>query len=253
MSWVDQRKIMNFERSLLAVFAHPDDETFRPGGTFALLSQRGVRVQVVSATRGGAGSCGHPPLCAPEELPALRESDLHCACATLGIEPPILLDYPDGRLSEVDPETLLAEILAVVQRVQPQVMISFGPDGLSGHPDHIAIGRLTSEAFHLSVHVVALYTLALPLSLATKLGIMSQIRALPDDSITLSVDVSTVWEAKLAAINCHRTQLGESPILAAPQEKQRLFLGCEYFIRAQSRLEKDFFLTNLLLDEESNP
>jgi N-acetylglucosamine malate deacetylase 2 len=252
MSWADQRKIKNFERSLLAVFAHPDDETFRPGGTLSLLTQGGVRVQVVSATRGGAGSCGHPPLCAPDELPALRESELHCACAALGIEPPVLLDYPDGRLYEVDPETLLAEILVVVKRVQPQVMISFGPDGLSGHPDHIAIGRLACEAYHLSREVVAFYTLAVPLSLATKLG-MSQIRALPDDSITLSVDVSTVWEAKLTAINCHRTHLSESPILAAPQENQRLFLGCEYFIREQYRLEKDFFLTNFLFDEESNP
>lgn len=242
---------MNFQRSLLAVFAHPDDETFRPGGTLALLSQRDVRVQVLTATRGGAGSCGHPPLCAPGELPALRESELHCACTALGIEPPILLDYPDGRLSDVDHETLLGEILAVMQTVQPQVMISFGPDGLSGHPDHIAIGHLASEAFHRSVDVAALYTLAVPLSLATKLG-MSQIRALPDDSITLTVDVSAVWEAKLAAIHCHHTQLAESPILAAPQEKQRLFLGQEFFIRSQSRQDNDFFLTTFSSGEDNN-
>jgi N-acetylglucosamine malate deacetylase 2 len=242
---------MNFDRSLLAVFAHPDDETFRPGGTLALLSQCGVQVQVLTATRGGAGSCGYPPLCAPDELPALRESELHCACAALGLEPPILLDYPDGRLSEVDPESILAEILAVVQRIQPQVMLSFGPDGLSGHPDHIAVGRLACEAFHKFREVVALYTLAVPLSLATELG-MSQIRALPDDSITFSVNVSTVWEAKLAAIHCHRTQLGESPILAAPQEKQRLFLGREYFIQAQSRQENDFFLTTFSPEMDNN-
>lgn len=69
--------------SLLAVFAHPDDETFRCGGTLALLAQRGVRVQVLTATRGQAGSCGAPPLCAPEELPAVRENELRCACAAL--------------------------------------------------------------------------------------------------------------------------------------------------------------------------
>lgn len=242
---------MNFQRSLLAVFAHPDDETFRPGGTLALLSQRGVRVQVVSATRGGAGSCGHPQLCTPDELPALRESELHCACATLGVEPPILLDYPDGRLSEFDPETILAEILAIVQKVNPQVMLSFGPDGLSGHPDHIAIGHLASEVYHRSVDVMALYTLAVPQSLVTMLG-MAQIQAVPDASISLTVDISAVWDAKLAAIHCHRTQLAESPILVAPLDKQRLFLGREFFVQAQSRQENDFFMTTFLSDEDNN-
>ena len=58
------------DRCLLAVFAHPDDETFRPGGTLALLARGGVRVQVLTATRGEAGSCGDPPLCTPEELPS---------------------------------------------------------------------------------------------------------------------------------------------------------------------------------------
>lgn len=65
--------------NLLAVFAHPDDESFRPGGTLSLLARRGPRVQVLTATRGQAGSCGNPPLCTPEELPAVREAELRCA------------------------------------------------------------------------------------------------------------------------------------------------------------------------------
>jgi N-acetylglucosamine malate deacetylase 2 len=242
---------MNFERSLLAVFAHPDDEAFRPGGTLALLSRCGVRVQVLTATCGGAGSCGRPPLCTPDKLPALRERELYCACDALGLKPPILLDYPDGRLSEVDPETILADILAVVQKVHPQVMLSFGPDGLSGHPDHIAIGQWAREAFQRDQNVSALYTLAVPQSLATELG-MTQIHAIPDESITLAVNVSKAWEVKLAAIHCHRTQLSESPILAATEEKQSLFLGTEYFIRAQARLEMDFFLGAFSPLEENN-
>jgi N-acetylglucosamine malate deacetylase 2 len=66
-----------------------------------------VRVQVLTATRGQAGSRGNPPLCVPEELPAVRESELRCACKALGILPPILLDYQDGQLSEADPENSL--------------------------------------------------------------------------------------------------------------------------------------------------
>lgn len=224
--------------ALLAVFAHPDDETFRPGGTLALLARRGVRVHVLTATRGQAGLCGEPPLCSPDELPAVRERELGCACAALGIEPPRLLDYQDGCLSEIDPEAIAAEILTVVDEVHPQVMLTFGPDGISGHPDHVAIGQCTAEAFRRAEDVNALYTLAVPLSLAEKLG-MTQIRAVPDEAITLAVDISETWAAKLAAIRCHATQLSSSPITSAPLERQRLFLGREYFVRAAARSRDD--------------
>lgn len=222
------------EKRLLAVFAHPDDETFRCGGTLALLAQRNVRVQVLTATRGQAGSRGVLPLCAPEELPAVRENELRCACTALGIQPPILLDYQDSQLSEADPEQIVAEILAVIREVHPQMILTYGPDGVSGHPDHIAIGRFTTEAFRRALDVVALHTIAVPHSLANELG-MTQIHTVPDDAITLTVDVSTVWEAKMAAIRCHQTQLGESPILRASPEKQHLFLGTEYFQRVLFR------------------
>jgi LmbE family N-acetylglucosaminyl deacetylase len=232
--------------SLLAVFAHPDDETFRCGGTLALLAQRGVRVQVLTATRGQAGSCGNPPLCVSVELPAVRENELRCACAALGIQPPILLDYQDGHLSKADPERIVSEILAVVREVRPQMILTYGPDGVSGHPDHIAIGRFASEAFRRTLDVIALHTIAVPHSLAKTLG-MTQIHSVPDHSISLTVDVSTVWNAKMSAIRCHRTQLGESPILRASPEKQHLFLGTEHFQRVLYRPDL------LVKSQQSNP
>ncbi len=82
--------------ALLAVFAHPDDETFRCGGTLALLARHGVRVYLLTATRGEGGSCGDPPLCRPENLGGWREKELACACRVLGLEPPILLDHSLG-------------------------------------------------------------------------------------------------------------------------------------------------------------
>jgi LmbE family N-acetylglucosaminyl deacetylase len=227
-------------KSLLAVFAHPDDETFRCGGTLALLAQRGVRVHVLTATRGQAGSCGDPLLCSRDELPTVRERELQGACAALGIEPPRLLDYQDGQLAEADRETISAEILAVVDQVQPQVMLTFGPDGLSGHPDHIAIGQLAVEAFQRAEDVAALYTVAVPQSLATTLG-MKQVRAVADETIALTVDVSRVWEQKVSAIHCHATQLSSSPMMQAPEQRQRLFFGTEYFVRAARRqIDRDF-------------
>jgi LmbE family N-acetylglucosaminyl deacetylase len=226
--------------ALLAVFAHPDDESFRPGGTLALLARCGVAVHLLTATRGEAGACGDPPLCRPEELPAVREQELRRACAALEVESLRILDYRDGHLSQVDPEHLTARILDVVREVHPQVLLSFGPDGLSGHPDHVAIGRCTAEAFRRAEEIAALYTVAIPDSLARRLG-MRRVRPVPDASITLAVDVSLAWETKLAAIGCHATQLGSSPMMQAPVEKQRAFFGVEYFVRAAVRRpEQDF-------------
>jgi N-acetylglucosamine malate deacetylase 2 len=238
------------ENRLLAVFAHPDDETFRPGGTLALLAQQGVRVQVLTATRGQAGSRGNPPLCSQEDLGVARERELVCACNALGILPPILLDYQDGHLPEVNPKEVIEQIIRVAAAVRPQVLLTFGPDGLSGHPDHILIGQLVKNVFDRMTQVAALYTVAVPQSLATRLG-MTQIRAVPDETISLTVDVSAVWEAKLAAIRCHRTQLGQSPTLEAPEEKQCLFLRKEHFRRLQARAEMDFFLTTFSSIEEN--
>ncbi len=233
------------KHTLLAIFAHPDDETFRPGGTLALLARQGVRVEVLTFTRGEAGSCGEPPLCTPDELPALRASELRDACAVLGLQPPRLMDYADGRLPEADAKTMIAHILSIVRDIQPQVMLSFGPDGLSGHPDHIAVGQWAAEAFRRTGDAAALYTLAVPRSLAEALN-MRQVRAVPDETITLTVDVSSVWELKLDAMHCHATQLSSSPMMGAPGERQRLFFGREDFVRVASRPTTGDFLPELL-------
>jgi LmbE family N-acetylglucosaminyl deacetylase len=235
---------------LLAVFAHPDDETFRCGGTLALLASRGVRVHILAATHGEAGSRGDPPLCLPEELAVLREKELACACRALGLQPPILLDYRDGHLAEADPEEVIERIVRAIRGLGPQAMLSFGPDGLSGHPDHVAIGHLAAEAFRragepsaypeqldrgLMPHAPArLYQMAVLRSLADRLG-MKQVRPIPDKEITLSVDVSPVWEKKMAAIRCHASQHGVTSILRTSLDRQRLFLGTETFRLALSR------------------
>jgi len=217
---------------------------FRCGGTLALLARRGVRVQVLTATRGGAGSCGNPPLCTPEELPAMRERELRCACSALGIEPPRLLDYRDGALAGVDEEEAVGRVLAVIRELRPQVLLTWPPDGVSGHPDHVAVSRWTDAAFRrlglssrrrieTKADPLALYHLVVPRSLAQALE-MGHLRTVPDEAVTLAVDVSAVWEIKMAAIRCHRTQMDSSPILSAPEERRRLFLGTEHFRLATS-------------------
>ncbi|MEA3335905.1 MAG: PIG-L deacetylase family protein [Chloroflexota bacterium] len=224
---------------LLTITAHPDDESFRCGGTLALLARRGVRVQLLTATRGEAGSRGDPPLCRAGELADVRERELRSACAALGIEPPRFLDYLDGTLTDVDEEEAVARISAAIQELRPQVLLTWPPDGLSGHPDHVAVSRWTSLAFQQAATLgpdapAALYHLAVPRSVARALG-LSHLHDVPDEQVTLTVDVAPVWEQKLAAIRCHRTQMGGSPILNEPEEKRQLFLGTEHFRLAMAR------------------
>jgi len=231
--------------SLLAVFAHPDDETFRPGGTLALLARKGVKVHLLTATRGEAGSRGDPPLCEAKDLPDVRERELRCACAALGLEPPRVLNYEDGHLREADPGAARADILAFMGEVRPHVVLTFGADGLSGHPDHIAIGRYTVQAYAANDHVAALYTLAVPRSLAEQLE-MRQVHSVPDEQIALRVDVTPAWEVKKAAMNCHMTQRTSTPLISAPEERQRLFFGREFFALAGYRAPESDFMPALL-------
>ncbi|MCK7496840.1 MAG: PIG-L family deacetylase [Comamonadaceae bacterium] len=156
--------------------------------------------------------------------PPCASANCAAACAALGIQPPRLLDYADGHLHEADAETMIAQILSVVNEIKPQVLLSFGPDGLSGHPDHIAVGQWAAEAFRRAEAVAALYTVAVPQSLAQKLD-MRQVHPVPDEAIALTVDVSSVWETKLAAMRCHATQLSSSPMMQRPQNASACSLG----------------------------
>ncbi|MEA3338927.1 MAG: PIG-L deacetylase family protein [Chloroflexota bacterium] len=226
---------------LLAIFAHPDDEAFRCGGTLALLARRGARVWVLCATRGEAGVPGMTA----QQAGQVRESELCCSCRALGIKPPIFLDYLDGTLAQVDEEQAVAQVTRIARELRPQILLTWPPDGVSGHPDHVAVSRWTDEAFRRLTdpplpnnkgdcsNPLALYHLVVPRSLAQALG-MDHLRTVPDKAVTLTMDVSAVWESKMAAIRCHRTQMDSSPILSAPEERRRLFLGTEHFRLATS-------------------
>ena len=232
---------------LLAIFAHPDDETFRAGGMLTLLARQGVRVQVVTATRGEAGSAGQTSASEPEELAILRENELCCACQVLQIEPPLFLDYKDGHLEDQASGKLRDNFLQIMEEVQPQILLSFGPDGLSGHPDHIAIGRCAVEAFQKYQKAGALYHLAVPVSVKQSLG-MNQIIAVPDQQVTVSLDVFSVWETKMKAIRCHASQLSSSPIMSQSYERQLMFLSIEHYICFLSPNPDKDFIPILLKD-----
>jgi len=128
----------------------------------------------------------------------------------------------------------------------------------SGHPDHVAVSRWTQLAFEAADVMgpkgpLALYHMVVPEGVADVFR-FSGLHAVPDEDVTLMVDVGPVWEEKLSAIRCHRTQAGESPILDAPRERRRLFLGVEHFRQAATQREDDVLahhlMRNLLNAEE---
>jgi LmbE family N-acetylglucosaminyl deacetylase len=131
---------------LLGVFAHPDDETFCAGGTFARYAKDGAEVMVVSATRGQAGQIRDARLGTRRTIAAVRETELRLACERLGVTHVRCWDYLDGALAEADFHGLVGQVVQLIREFRPQVVVSFGPDGGYGHPDHITISAAATAA-----------------------------------------------------------------------------------------------------------
>lgn len=131
---------------VLAVFAHPDDETVCAGGTLAKYANAGADVQVVSLTRGGAGEIRDADVATRATLPAAREHELTAAGKELGLARTTCLDYPDLGLADIEPSILTEVVSAMLAESGPHVVITFGPDGFSGHPDHAAVGAAATAA-----------------------------------------------------------------------------------------------------------
>src|SRR5579862_7529604 len=122
---------------LLLIFAHPDDESFVAAGLSRGCADAGVHIALVTATRGEAGSRGDPPLCTQEELPARRESELREAAAILGIADIHLLGYNDKHLTDAPPGTIREQLVEIVRRHRPHVIVTYDPNGGHGHADHV--------------------------------------------------------------------------------------------------------------------
>jgi LmbE family N-acetylglucosaminyl deacetylase len=138
---------MSNRLKLMCVFAHPDDESMGVGGTLARYAATGVETYLVTATRGQRGWPAQPEAYpGPEALGRRREKELRAAGEVLGLRQVDFLDYMDGELDQADPQAVVAQIVAHLRRIRPHVVITFGPDGAYGHPDHIAISQLTTAA-----------------------------------------------------------------------------------------------------------
>src|SRR6478609_11088012 len=216
---------------LMAVLAHPDDESLGTGGTLAKYAAEGIETFLVTATRGERGRFGRagdrPGV---DVVGRVRETELMAAAKELGVHEVTLLGYPDGALDSVDPAAAQAVIAGHLRRIRPQVVVTFGPEGAYGHPDHIAISQLTTAAIVCAAdpsfgleraigepHRVAklyfiawsqkkwaAYQTALRKLVVNVDGEERQAAPWPDWAITTVIDTSLVWPAVWRAVSCHK-------------------------------------------------
>ena len=194
-------------RPILLVFAHPDDETSSMGGTTARYSEMGVPVDLVCATRGEKGS----RLGVPDgvETGAAREEGLRAVGRITGLRRIHFLGYVDGELALADTSEAAARVLDIMRDDPPQVVVTFGPDGISGHSDHVAISRAASAAFEKMAAgdpgLRKLYYVTVPRCVLAGAGEF-HIATRPDDEITTVIDVSGFLDRKIRALETHSSQ-----------------------------------------------
>ena len=243
-------------RTVLAVFAHPDDESLACGGTLARLADAGARVVLLCGSRGESGSISDPALVPDGDLAGVRTRELAEAAAVLGIADAIVLDHPDGDLRWDDVTEFHEEIVAALYQYRPDAVITFAEDGLYWHLDHIGVHERTYTAVKtLGAGAPPLFYVTMPKGVMRKIAEAAHAKggALPDASFwgiepdafgdaaippTFSIDVRDWVPRKLAALRCHRTQMGpNNPIAWIDEDEARRWLGSEYFRR--SPLESD--------------
>jgi LmbE family N-acetylglucosaminyl deacetylase len=233
---------------VLAVFAHPDDESLLAGGALAACAAAGHRVAIVSMTRGERGPTELPELAGRLSLGEVREAELLAASRALGVSSAECLDYPDGELSDANEAQAAQALLLLLERERPEAVISFSDEGLYWHPDHLAVSRFLNAALDLLGSSVraALYGATWPEGHAGRLvslmyargftadlwGLEPDAFGAPADSITNSLDVRPFLPAKLAALRAYASQIGPSHLLSTlPDDLAEEFLGREYFVR----------------------
>lgn len=271
--------------TLLACFAHPDDESFGVGGTMAHFGTNGTNVVLVCATRGEVGEISDPALATPDTLPQVREAELRCACQALHVSDLIFLDYHDSGMAgtpenddpraftNIPAQEVVPRLVGLIRQLQPQVVVTFEPNGGYGHPDHIAIHRHTVAAFHAAADPArypeqgaAWQASRLLYSVIPRGRFVEMHRQLkelghnsgnwddfdenevgwPDDQIDFVLDVSDVVEAKRAALECHRTQFGpDNPFRQLPSEIARQLMSQEFFVQAWPEKEASQVLTDI--------
>jgi LmbE family N-acetylglucosaminyl deacetylase len=233
------------------VFAHPDDDAFGMFGTVLLHVADDLEVMTILATRGEAGPIADPSLATRENLGEVREREARSAYEALGLAGVQLhfLGYPDGGVAEAPRDEAVERVAELLREFRPDVVVSFGPEGVTKHDDHVTMSAIATEAFHRARDgaeegFARLLYVGIPQSRIDLFQEMQreagqepfnpddpfQPRGVPDESIAYWVDCSAVWKRKYEALREHRTQREE--LEAFPEPALPLIFGEEHFVQA---------------------
>jgi LmbE family N-acetylglucosaminyl deacetylase len=224
-------------KRLLCVFAHPDDESYGPGGTIARCARDGGEVFITMFTAGEAGTIGVSKTLPRHDLARLRRAEFAGACEALGVRGHRVLGAPDGGVSQVDANWAVGEILDDIRRLKPHVAITFHRGGVSGHPDHIAVAGFLDRAIAQAgaEGPQASYEWGIPRR-KSPLYQRPSLVPLEEDEIAAVVDIDDeAMDRKLDAIRSHRTQI---EFLVSLEQKfdYRAMSRPEHFARGRSRI-----------------
>lgn len=247
-------------RRLLFLLAHPDDETFGPGGTIARYAAGGADVSLVTATRGEAGMLGEPPVTDRERLGDVRSGELRRAAGILGARSVVILGFPDGGLAGTPRDLIVERAVAEIRRQRPHVVVGFGPDGVSRHPDHVVMCAVAAEAFEAAADparfpeqarnglapwaAAKLYRFEVAADIFAKWDV--PLVGVPRETLTTFIDTSAYVETKVRAFGAHRTQ-GKDVARILSRDGYRDFAREETYVLAKTRLpgppgpERDLF------------
>lgn len=197
----------------------------------ARYAREGAQVHVATATRGELGALGsNAMVISREELPAVREGELRDVLKSYGVHPPTFLDYRDQELKDASPEELLSKIVAVLQQVKPDVVITFGPHGISDHTDHVTLHKAVVEAFYRYRREAQaepkLFYVALPKEAVEQFELKLDG---PEVEPTHEIDISSTVALKIAGLRSYRSQ-EDAQELAAMFEQ--MGVKSEYFHQA---------------------
>jgi LmbE family N-acetylglucosaminyl deacetylase len=203
---------MRTDRSILFVFAHPDDESYSVAGTIARYSrEEGTRVAVATLTRGEASRHRSDLGVTPEELGRRREAEVREALGHLGPVEHIQYGFPDGGLRHVDPRIVEAELTDLVRRFRPTVVSTFDVHGISGHPDHNVTTACLTRVFvgerdRAGVPRRLAYVVVRPRDVE---GWPRLLHSTRDEEVDVAIDCADFLPERRAALYSHRSVLGD--------------------------------------------
>ncbi len=246
---------------LMAVLAHPDDESLGMGGALAKYAAEGVETYLLTATRGERGWTGkaeeYP---GPVALGKIREKELLAATGVLGLKEVTLLDYQDGELDQANPAEIIRQIVTHLRKIRPEIVLTFDPYGAYGHPDHIAICQFTTAAImaaadpnyaddagQIAHRVTKLYYLISSHQAMKELEVAFGELAIEVDgkkrhsagwekwAVTTQLDTTDYWQQVWQAVSCHHSQLPTLQGLSKLSETEhRQIWSWQQYYRAMS-------------------